>query len=51
MNSLFSFPFPGEAGNAYAIVISRFLTSLFLVLSLLVVSKTINGLKGKYEIE
>lgn len=50
LNYLFSFPFLGEAGDAYAIVIPRFLTSLFMVLSLLVVTKTINGLKEKYDI-
>lgn len=50
IRQVFSFPFLGEAGDAYAIVIPSFLTSLFLVLSLLVVTKTINGLKEKYDI-
>ena len=50
MNSLFSFPFLGETGNANAIVIPRVLTSLFLILSLLVVGKIISGFKKKYDI-
>ena len=48
LNVAASFPFLSEAGNPYAIIIPRLVTSVFFVMSTLVVTKLINTSQIKY---
>jgi hypothetical protein len=50
LNSILSFPFLAEAGNEYAIIIPRLLTSMFLIMSIIVVTKIENSEKKKYNV-